>query len=115
MDFDKLVEKLVNALGMSEEDAVAAAAGAAAGFTIDALFFPAGIPPGTVTVLSGIAGYTGSRLMRNNSWYRRKTLARLDRLVAEGHLSQERGCDHYKRKLIEKWLKTDDDVDAGKQ
>ena len=114
MDFDKLVEKLVNALGMSEEDAVAAAAGAAAGFAIDALFFPAGIPPGTVTVLSGIAGYTGSRLLRNNPWYRRRTLARLDRLVKDGHLSQET-CDHYKKKLIEKWLKTDDDVDADKQ
>jgi hypothetical protein len=39
-------------------------------------------------------------------------MAGLDRLVKDGHLSQER-CNHYKKKLIEKWLKTDDDVDAS--
>ena len=44
-----------------------AAAAFAAGFALDAVAFPAGMPPFTVTVLSGVAGYTLSRAFKNNA------------------------------------------------
>ena len=111
MNFGKLIDFFVKKLGMSEEDAVAAAAGAALGFTIDAVAFPGGMPPFTVTILSAVAGYTASRVLRNNPWYRRRTLENLDKLVARGHLTREQ-ADYYKNKLIAKWLKSGHDIDG---
>ena len=112
MNFSKLVDKLIEKLELSEEDAIAAAAFSATGFTIDALLFPAGMPPFTVTLLSGIGGYTLSKMYKNNPWYRRKVLNNLDKLVKSGHLSQEK-CDYYKNKLIARWLKSGHDIDGN--
>jgi len=109
--FDKLVAKLVEVLGLSEEDAVVTAASAAAGFALDTLFFPGGMPPFTVTILFGIGGYTAARAFKNNPWYRRRVLKNLDKLVEQGHLSRER-CDYYKNKLIAKWLKAGQDIEG---
>ena len=92
-------------LKLSEEDAIIAALCAAGGFTADALFFPAGIPPGIVTLLSGAGGLLGSRLLKNRTFYHNFLLRKIDKLVSQKHLSKKAG-DAYKKQLIRDWMKS---------
>lgn len=110
MDFSKLVDKLVEKLKMSETDAVVVAAFMAGGFTIDAVFFPGGIPPLTFTILSGVAGYVLSRFYGNSQWVMERVLRNLEKQVERGHLSPEK-CAEYKEKIIAAKIKGRFDID----
>ena len=104
-EMEALVKYLIKYLKISEEDAIVAAICAMAGFSADALFFPAGMPPLTVTVLSGAAGLLSSRWLKNRKFFLDRLVKKIDRLVADSVISQERG-EEYKDKLVEKWLES---------
>ncbi len=102
---DKIIEFLLKRLNPSEEDAIVAAIFAICGFAIDALFFPAGMPPLTVTILSGAGGMLISRWLKSRKFFLERSLKQIDKLVKQEHLTPEQG-ERYKRRLIEKWLES---------
>ncbi len=104
MSPDSLIRILIEKLKISEEDAIVAATFATGGFTVDAIFFPTvGMPPFTVTIISGISGYVLSKTYKNNVWFRNRTLKKIDKWVESGAITKERGKE-LKDKLITKWL-----------
>jgi hypothetical protein len=55
-NMEKIIEFLVKHITVSEDDALVAGIFALGGFVADALFFPQGMQPLTVTILSGASG-----------------------------------------------------------
>jgi len=100
-----LIEVFVKHLKMSEDEAIVAALAATAGFVLDYHFFPAGLPPGTVTVLSGGSALLATKWFKNRSWYQSWVIRRIDSLVKQGHLKPEEAAQ-MKKILIEQWFDT---------
>jgi hypothetical protein len=53
---DKWLELLFKQLNLTEEDAIVAALFAIIGYSVDVLFFPAGLASSSVAILSGATG-----------------------------------------------------------
>lgn len=99
---EKFIKLLVEKLGMSRHDAVLTGIFALGGFWIDAAFLPGGIPPGTMTLLFGSAGYLASKVVMSIPRYQNYILRTIDRKVEEGHMTEEQG-QKYKNELLQYW------------
>lgn len=102
---EKFIEHLVKLIDLAEEDVLITALFALAGFTVDALFFPAGLPSTYVAVLTGSLGMLLSRWGKNRRFFIERSLRKVERLVAQQQLTPEQG-EYYKRRIIEKWLES---------
>lgn len=98
----ELIDVFVKQLKLSEDEAIVAALAAATGFAVDFHFFPLGMPPGTVTALSGGGALLFTKWFKNRPWYQDWALRRIDALVEKGHLPKQDG-DEMKAKLIKAW------------
>ena len=102
---ENLLEHLFKIFNLTEEDVLITALFAVAGFSVDAVFFPAGLPPVHVAAIVGSLGMLVSRWGRTRRFFIEYSLRKVERLVAQQRLTHEQG-EYYKRQIIEKWLES---------
>lgn len=93
---EKLIEFLLEQFHLSTVFAVAS-------FSVDALFFPAGLPSPLVAFLTGVAALMAARWLKNRRFFVERSLKNIEQLVTQQRLTPEQGA-YYKQRIIEKWL-----------
>lgn len=98
---DRLIDRIIDFLNVSETDAVIAVICGSAGLTIDFYLFSGGMPPGMVTSLSAVSGFVGSKLFKRTPLFRKMMLKRLKSI--KGQISEER-YNRVKEELLLEWV-----------